>query len=272
MSPSARRGINLVESLVVIGIFVVVIGLMLPALQNAGRRAGRTQCQNNLKQLMLAVHNYASIHSAGIGPSGTPDKYLFPRGCIGQGTAPEDRLSWMVALLPLLEEESLYHQFKLDFGYAGNLLHASKRYPMFICTDSKAKPPSDPVTHYVALSGIGRDAAKQPAGAPGNGFMGYDRLTSLSMIKDGTSNTVAIMETREALGPWARGGLSTLRGFDPEIPLQGENPPFGGHTAGMNAAMVDGSCRFICFTIDPKVLAAAITIDGGEWAGLQLDM
>src|SRR5581483_12164631 len=73
----------------------------------------------------------------------------------------------------------------------------------------------DAATHYVAMSGIGLDAATQPAGTPGNGFMGYDRLTSWAMIKDGTSNTIALMETRSNLGPWARGGSSNVRGFDP---------------------------------------------------------
>jgi len=125
------------------------------------------------------------------------------------------------------------------------------------------------VTDYVAMSGIGHDAAKQPAGAAGNGFMGYDRLTSMTMIKDGTSNTIALMETRFGLGSWARGGASTLRGFDPaDVPLHGDQRPFGGHSGGMLAAMADGSVRFLPSSIDPKKLAAAITIDGGELVDL----
>jgi prepilin-type processing-associated H-X9-DG protein len=115
------------------------------------------------------------------------------------------------------------------------------------------------------MSGIGHDAAEQPAGAGGNGFMGYDRLTSVKMITDGTSNTIALMETRVGLGPWARGGASTLRGFDPaDLPLHGDNRPFGGHSYGMNAAMADGSVRFLSSSIDAKRFAAAITIAGGE--------
>jgi prepilin-type processing-associated H-X9-DG protein len=77
------------------------------------------------------------------------------------------------------------------------------------------------------------------------------------------------METRVGLGPWARGGASTLRGFDPaDVPLYGDNRPFGGHSAGMNAAMADGSVRFLHSLIDAKRLAAAITIAGGEPVGL----
>jgi prepilin-type processing-associated H-X9-DG protein len=73
------------------------------------------------------------------------------------------------------------------------------------------------------------------------------------------------METRFAVGPWARGGASNLRGFDPaDVPLHGDERPFGGHSGGMQAAMADGSVRFIRSTIDPQKLAAAITIAGGE--------
>ncbi len=79
----------------------------------------------------------------------------------------------------------------------------------FLCPTSKEAATVDAVTHYIAMSGIGHDAAWQPAGAAGNSFMGYERLTSVTMIKDGTSNTIALMETRVGLGPWARGGPSS---------------------------------------------------------------
>jgi prepilin-type processing-associated H-X9-DG protein len=115
------------------------------------------------------------------------------------------------------------------------------------------------------MAGIGPHAAGQPADTTGNGFMGYDRLTALTTIKDGTSNTIALTETRFDLGPWARGGASNVRGFDPaDVPLHGDHRPFGGHASGMNAAMADGSVRFIRSSIEPKKLADAITIAGGE--------
>jgi prepilin-type processing-associated H-X9-DG protein len=120
------------------------------------------------------------------------------------------------------------------------------------------------------MAGVGGDAPGRPAGAPGVGFMGYGRATSPAAIKDGTSNTVALVETRSGLGPWARGGNSTLRGFDPaDLPLHGDGRPFGGHAAGMNAAMADGSVRFLRASLDPHNLAAAITIAGGESVNLE---
>jgi hypothetical protein len=95
--------------------------------------------------------------------------------------------------------------------------------------------------------------------------MGYDRLTSTAMIKDGTSHTIALMETRSGLGPWARGGASNVRGLGPaDVPLHGDGRPFGGHPDVMPAAMADGSVRFIRPSVEPNKLAAAITIAGGE--------
>jgi prepilin-type processing-associated H-X9-DG protein len=255
--------------LIVIAIIGIMIGLMLPAVRRVGPAAQRTECTNNLHQLMLAMHNYLSIGRTASYPStsypDSPTEQLFPPGCFGPGASPEERLSWVVALLPYLEEDSLYRQFDLEKDYAGNLPAVQTRIRTLFCPASKEATTDDAVTHYVAMSGIGHDAARQPTGATGNGFMGYDRRTSLTTIKDGCSNTIALMETRFDLGPWARGGSSTLRGFDPaDLPICGDRRPFGGHPGGMNAALADGSVRFISSSIDPKKLAAAITIAGGE--------
>lgn len=269
MSRSTRNGFTLTELLVVIAIIAILIALLLPAVRRVREPAERYQCQNNLKQLMLARHNFESRdrpapYRATDQPD-SPAERLFPPGCFGPGTTPEERLSWMAALLPYLEQESLYRQFDLEKGYAGNLPAVQTRIKTFLCPASKEAATVDAVTHYVAMSGIGHHAAEQPAGAAGNGFMGYDRLTSVAMIKDGTANTIALMETQVGLGPWARGGASTVRGFDPaDVPLHGDKRPFGGHPAGMNAAMADGSVRFLHSSIDAHRVAAAITIAGGE--------
>ena len=269
MSRSTRNAFSHIELLVVLAIIAILIGLFLPAVRRVREPAERALCKNNLKQLMLAMHNFESTGKAvpypATGLSDSPAEQCFPPGCFGPGTMPKERLSWMVHLFPYLEQQSFYRQFDLEKGYAGNIPTVQTRIKTFLCPASKEAATTDSVTHYVAMSGIGRDAAEQPAGAAGNGFMGYDRLTSVRMIKDGTSNTIALMETRVALGPWARGGTSTLRGFDPaDLPLQGANRPFGGHADGMNAAMADGSVRFLHSSINANRLAAAITIAGGE--------
>ena len=226
------------------------------------------QCQNNLKQLMLAFHNYESANRPTPYPStgqpDAPDVGFFPTGCVGPGAAPEDRLSWMVTLLPYLEQESLFKQFDRQKGYAANLPAGQVSVLTLLCPEGK-NAAGTAATHYVAMAGIGHDAAARPAGVPGNGLMGYDRLTSFAAITDGCSNTIALMETRSGLGPWARGGESNLRGFDPaDTPIVGDGRPFGGHATGMSVAMADASVRFLSSSVKPTQLAAAITVAGGE--------
>ena len=269
MSRAARNGVSFVEVLVVVAIIALVAGLLLPATRRVREPAMRMQCSNNLKQLMLGMHNYCDSNAmpAGVSSSRNGDEQVgrFPPGCFGPGTTPEERLSWMVDLLPFLEQDNLYRQFALDKDYTANLSAAQTRVRTLVCPAGKDAGTSDAVTHYIAMAGIGHDAAGRPTAAIGNGFMGYDRPTSMAMIKDGASQTIAVIETRSGLGPWARGGASTLRGFDPaDVPIYGDDRPFGGHPRGMNAAMADGSVRFIRSSIDPKNLAAAITIAGDE--------
>lgn len=270
MSRSARNGLTRIEVLVIMASVVVLIGLFLPATRRVRGPANRILCTNNLKQLMMALDSYESTGGPSLYLStsdlNVPARPRFPPGCFGPGAAPEERHSWMVALLPHLEQQRVYQQFDLTKGYTENLSPAQTRFKTLLCPSSKGEATSDAVTHYVAMSGIGHDAAKQPAGAVGNGFMGYERLTSTAMIEDGTANTIALMETRVNPGPWARGGSATLRGFDPAtMSLTGADQPFGGwHSGAMPVAYADGSVRNLPYSTDPKILASLITIAGGE--------
>lgn len=260
MSRSDRRGLSLMECLIVFAMLAILAGLMLPAVRRVREPAARSVCQNNLRMLMLGMVNYESNERPGRSES-TPHR-MFPPGCVGPGTTPEERLSWVVAVLPhLLEQEPLYKQFDIEKGFAGNSTPAATILKVVRCPSShEGSDHTKALNNYLASAGIGADAAARPAGDAGNGFMGYDRITAMSAIKDGSANTIALMETTSGLGPWARGGPSTLRGFVP-----GEPSPFGSdHKDGFTVALADGSVRFLKSSIDPKVLAAAITIAGGE--------
>ncbi|MDY3551244.1 DUF1559 domain-containing protein [Gemmata sp. JC717] len=267
MSRSARGGLSLVEVLVAIAIVAILIGLLLPATRRVQGAAARMKCQNNFKQLMLGLHNAhdASSSVAMLQWAKRRIEPSFPPGCFGPGAVPEERLSWMVALLPYLEQESLYRQFDREKGYAANLPAGQASVSTFICPSSQEVATTAGLTNYVAMAGLGSDAASRPAGAAGNGFMGYDRVTSFSMIKDGSSNTIALTETRVGLGPWARGGTSNLRGFESaEFLNHAEGRSRSSVPNGANVGMADGSVRFIGSGTDPKKLSAAITIAGGE--------
>jgi hypothetical protein len=255
MSRPKRGGFTLMELLVILAIIAIIVGLLLPSTRRVREASDRAKCQNNMKQVALAFHNYDSQFGH------------LPAGCRGVETTPESRLSWMFELLPFLELDSIYKEVALQ-GYAIDLPELQARIGLYLCpTSLKEAPPPDGITHYIAMAGVGRDAASSPKRTANSGIMGYDRHTTLAMIAaaDGTANTIALMETRSELGSWARGGPSTLRGFDPtDLPLFGNDRPFAGHTSGWQVAMVDGAIRFVPASVDPKKLAPWITFSGGE--------
>ena len=109
-----RGGFTLVELLVVIAIIGILVALLLPAIQAAREAARRISCQNNLKNLALAVLNYENQHKAL--PPATDAKQVS-----GQRTHRGEGVSWIVRILPQIEEQSLADQFakiNLDFSQA----------------------------------------------------------------------------------------------------------------------------------------------------------
>ncbi len=105
-----RKGFTLVELLVVIAIIAVLIGLLLPAVQKVREAAARMKCQNNLKQLALACHNYHD-------PNGCfPPNYLGVAYGVGEGD-----WSWIAMLLPFIEQQGLYAEAGLTGAFANGI-------------------------------------------------------------------------------------------------------------------------------------------------------
>src|SRR6058998_3038010 len=96
-----QRAFTLIELLVVIAIIAVLIGLLLPAVQKVRETANRTKCSNNLKQLGLALHNYHDVKRA-FPPSAT--------------TSPHKH-SWVVFILPHVEQDNLARQYNWDVNW-----------------------------------------------------------------------------------------------------------------------------------------------------------
>lgn len=211
-----------------------LVGLLVPAaadekLPEPTRREILTS-QNNLKQIALAFHNYAS--AMGHLPNNVYDK---------DGKA---LLSWRVLILPYIEEDRLYTQFKLDEAWDSetNKPLAAKLPKVYAPIRVKAK---EGETFYRGFAGKG--ALFGPDSGKGLKF---------SSITDGTSNTGMIFEAGEAV-IWSKPDDMP---FDPKKEIK-----LGGLFEGMsNVAMCDGSVRRLKKDPDPKELRKLIGYADGE--------
>jgi hypothetical protein len=235
----------------------VLVALLLPAVQQAREAARRTQSKNNMKQIMLALHNYHDTHNEF--PEGThPNEKL----------KPEERLSWQSRILPFLEQAALYNQIDFEEGWEdeANEQFLETRIPTYLnpsnpsinVEDSDCAP-----THYVGLAGLGKEGPTLPVTSRKAGVFAYDRATKIRDITDGTSNTIAISDATDP-GPWGAGGSATIRPLTTKPYINGPDGIGGPHAGGISIGMCDGSVRFLSENIDPEVMEALVTIRGGE--------
>lgn len=212
----------------------VLVALLLPAVQSVREAARRAQCMNNLKQIALGMMNSADKNG------------VLPAAAI---TSPDGKplLSWRVAILPHIGQAELYKQFKLDEPWdSPNNKALLERMPATYGCPSEALAPG--MTHYKVFTG------------PGSIFDTANRGgTKLVDIRDGTSNTLLVVEAGEPV-PWTK---------PEDLPFGGGASPLDGvgskHPGGLNAVFADGAVRFLSRSnLSESKLRALITRAGAE--------
>jgi prepilin-type N-terminal cleavage/methylation domain-containing protein/prepilin-type processing-associated H-X9-DG protein len=291
----APAGFTLIELLVVIAIIAILIALLLPAVQKVREAASRVQCENNLKQVGLACHNFHN----------TTQK--FPPG----DTTVSPLRAWTAFILPYIEQQNLFqlYNFSVDWNAPVNYTAIQTQVTIFNCpstingiridTTIAAQPACG---DYSAVNGVKWFVGINCFGYPhlnandNNdprlvGVMGHDVQVPIVAITDGTSNTILIAEdagrpnlynfgggqffdvTNEKQGGWADPGAPfSIDGSNPNGTIPGPCPMncsnnsevYSFHTNGANMVFADGSVHFVTSNIPLCTLSALVTRAGGE--------
>lgn len=290
-NPTRRSAVTLVELLVVLAIFGVLVGLILPAVQQARAAAVRTSCQSRLQQIGLALHGHHDTYGA------------FPPGQdnspFGTGRGSEG-LSWLAKILPFVEQQSLWErslqalvQDRVPWHDPPHVGLATV-IPIYTCpADNRVSSPQTgpdgiraAYTSYLAVHG---DFGRTP-----NGVLPFGSTVRIVDITDGTSHTVMVGERPPSAwldsgwwyaSHWNAYAFDFLLGAAMYAQPVGDCMPnndgvfsFGPgrinnqcdmyhfwslHSGGANFAFADGSVRFLSYSIGPKLRGLA-SRNGGE--------
>ena len=255
-APRRKLGVTLIELLVVVAIMGILLGLMMPAVQMAREAARRMQCNNNLHQMGVALHNYHAVHLS-FPPGGYEPRPVWPKG---------RQYAWSAMLLPHLEQQTLNVSinFHKPFDDPVNAEAAAVVVATYLC-------PSTPRTSSLQrgrgacdYGGIYGERITGPNHPP-KGVMLYDKALRFRDIRDGTAMTLVISEDSGFRdGQWINGRNVMDQAFPINQAPSFENDIRSLHPTGANGLFVDGSARFLSESMDLEVLAAICTRAGNE--------
>jgi len=277
------RGFTLIELLVVIAIIAILIGLLLPAVQKVREAAARMQCGNNLKQIGVGNHNFASANQ---------DK--LPPEVAYAGAQNSGWTTYWAWLLPYIEQDNVLRASYGSGASWGAGQHASV-IKTYLCpsdsTHTNGRRPVDPggwacTSYSTNYRMLGSDYFYDP----NTGYTTRGRYT-IGNIPDGSSQTVGVLE-RFAWYPayswsplwnhpsdrahWGNTHQWTTEygQFGLYLPQVGVRPnvahpyfPNGGHSTSIQVMMMDGSVRGVTGAVSQTSWNAVATPDGGEVVG-----
>jgi prepilin-type N-terminal cleavage/methylation domain-containing protein len=259
-------GFTLIELLVVIAIISILVGLLLPAVQAAREAARRCSCANNVTQIGLSLHNH-EFH-LGTFPAGVTN----PTGPI-QSVEEGSHISWIVRILPYLEQTALARHFVEDAGAYGEENKPVREAIVSVlhCPSSPEPERSDVNGHEVShttYAGCHHDS-ESAINSNNNGVLFLNSAIGFDDIEDGSSNTLLIGEHFVDSGDlgWVSGTRATLRNTsiieEPTQTWQQREAPqdplrvggFGSHHPGcLLIGMGDGSTRALSNYTSKEVL------------------
>ncbi len=260
------RGRALAVSGMLLGALGCLIGIafgFFVVFRLLGEASSRVESANNLRQIGAAIQRYYKNHQKTYPAATIPNPAL----------APDERLSWLAAVLPYLERrkgipaakwETLVASIDPKQGWQAPVHAAARKtnIPTFLCGGQR-DPATPGLTDYVGLAGVGADAASVPLDDPRAGFFGYNRTVQEEDVTRGQSYILVVTETTKDNGPWIAGGPATVRGVDvDQAPLIGVGRPFGGchfspksGVPGLYALHLDGSVEYFTNEIPPQKFA-----------------
>ena len=293
-----QRGFTLIELLVVIAIIAILVGLLLPAVQQAREAARRTQCRNHLKQLGLALHNYHDIFRL------FPPGYISRFDATGNDTGPG--WGWVSCLLPQLEQSNLYNQINFNVGIedAANGAVRVLKLPTLLCPSDTAPDRWQAISRNLSTGAVisnicevasanyvGMFGTFEP-GVGGDGVFFRNSSINLRDITDGSSSTLMVGERSFRLGeatwtgavtsavivPDGSDGVGTGPpesasslilghsgdGYSPGDRRSHVNQFYSLHTGGVHFLFGDGHVSFLSSSIDYRVYQSLTTRAGGE--------
>lgn len=215
------------------------VALLLPAVQQAREAARRVQCQNHLKQIGLALHNYHDAFNT------------FPPAYVADEDG-KPMHSWRVLILPYLDEPALYAQYDFTQPWDGpnNSRILNSRPQVYSCPSQAQGDGTS--TAYAATFGASCI------------FRGSEPV-SIREITDGTSSTLLVAEADGAKIPWT--APRDVNVDELGAAVLGPTGISSLHRGGFHALLADGSVRLISGTINLSTLQALFTRAGGEVVG-----